>query len=951
MMDTMKNQVAYRMIITVMCLLFVQLSFATHFFIPRVINYSPTDYNAANQNWVIEQKKDGILYIGNNQGLLTYDGNRWTLHELPGGSGVRAIYLSEDGRIYVGTYDEFGYFVIDETGKFKYQSLSQNIDDIGEIWTIIKHDGIIYFQSFHGYYFFDGEHVKRGSVNTSPLFFFHIQGKLYAQLIDGGLGMICKDKFVPLLQREILNDNVISILPYEKHLLLITESHGIFHFYPENRILKKWNTEGDVILQDNTANRGIIMGDSIYVIGTISDGIIALDKQGKLLWHLNEDNGLINNTVLGLKADSFGNLWVALDNGISHLLVNFPVYFGRPKQDRMGMVYDMEIVDGNVYTATNQGLYKLSLEDGSSCLFYGKKEQVWYIKRLSDKEFFIGHNAGTLVWKNNHIQPILKSPGGGMVLKKVKLYGKEVLLQASYNMLSIFTQNESGEWKFSNTIKGFHSLIRALEVDDEGNVWASHLYKGLYRIRLTWNLKGVDEVQFFDRMSPLSCGNLSLNVMRLEDEVVFSDGNSFYKYSYGSFHPYDALNEVLSDIGDTYRIIKAGENSYWFLGNKEYVLVSMTKNGFSIKERMPCSIFKNPIIEYQGNAYIDKDGCSYFPLNGEIAKYQKNIELPECHKLDFISVKCYDRKEDSLVALPLQSHEEKKRIVLGAAYNNLLFQLNYPDYSGRMFDLRYKLQGYDDEWKDGDKEFDLTFSNLPYGKYKLVAKVLDNLGKEQASVSYYFEILAPFYLSTFAIILYVVLGIGLLVVTRVYYIKRLILKERLKNREIQREQERRLIEKEQVITHLKNEQLEKDLAYKSKELASTTLSVIVQNEFLENLKKEILENKEKDLLRLKQQLVRMIDGSIVNKEEWSVFQANFDLIHERFFLKLKGNYPELTVNDLRLCALLKLNLTTKDIARIQNLSIRGVETARYRLKKKLNIPDGESLVDFIVKYH
>lgn len=950
MMDTMKNQFAYRIIITAICWLFVQLSFATHFFIPRVINYSPTDYKAANQNWIIEQRKDGILYVGNNQGLLTYDGNRWKLHELPGHLGVRAIYLSDDDRIYVGTYNEFGYFVIDETGEFEYQSLSKGLEEIGEVWTITNHDGVIYFQSFQGYYFFDGETVKKGPANLSPLFFFHARGQLYAQLIDGGLGLIHKDKFLPLLSRDRLDDNVVAILPYEQHVLLITENHGIFHYDSDKRMLEKWETEGDEILQDNTANRGIIIGDSIYVIGTISDGVIALDKKGKLLWHLNEENGLINNTVLGLKEDTSGNLWVALDNGISHLLVNFPVYFGRPKKDRMGMVYDMEIVDGYLYTATNQGLYKLSLEDGSSSLFYGKKEQAWYIERLKN-EFFIGHNSGTLIWKNNQVQKISKSPGGGMVLKKVKLYGREVLLQASYNMLSIFRQNESGEWVFSNTIKGFHSLIRALEVDEEGNVWATHLYKGLYRIRLTRNLRGVDEIQFFDSMTSSSHADASLNVMRLGDEIIFSDGNAFYKYAGGKFILYDRLNEVLFDIGDTYRIVKAGEHSYWFLGNKEYVLVSVTGNKFTIRERMSCSIFKNPIIEYQGNAYIDEEGYSYFPLNGEIAKYQKNIKLPECHKLDFISVRCYDRKQDSLVALSLHAHDEKDRIVLKAAYNNLLFQLNYPDYSGRMFDLKYKLLGYDDVWKDGDKGFDLTFSNLPYGKYKLIAKVVDKLGKEQASLSYYFEILAPFYLSTFAIFLYIVLGIGLLVVTRVYYIRRLILKERLKNREIQREQERRLIEKEQVIIHLKNEQLEKDLAYKSKELASTTLSVIVQNEFLESLKKEILENKEKDLVRLKQQLVRMIDGSIVNKEEWSVFQANFDLIHEQFFLKLKENYPELTVNDLRLCALLKLNLTTKDIARIQNLSIRGVETARYRLRKKLSIPDGEGLVDFIVKYH
>lgn len=80
------------------------------------------------------------------------------------------------------------------------------------------------------------------------------------------------------------------------------------------------------------------------------------------------------------------------------------------------------------------------------------------------------------------------------------------------------------------------------------------------------------------------------------------------------------------------------------------------------------------------------------------------------------------------------------------------------------------------------------------------------------------------------------------------------------------------------------------------------------------------------------------------------FQENFDLIHKNFFRNLISTYPNLTPADLRLCALLRLNYSTKEIARIQNLTLRGVEAARYRLRKKIDIQENEDLVSFMINF-
>ncbi len=151
---------------------------------------------------------------------------------------------------------------------------------------------------------------------------------------------------------------------------------------------------------------------------------------------------------------------------------------------------------------------------------------------------------------------------------------------------------------------------------------------------------------------------------------------------------------------------------------------------------------------------------------------------------------------------------------------------------------------------------------------------------------------------------------------------------------------------------MKSEKLQNELIYKSKELANATLMVINHQELLNKLKKEIQENIRTGKLYRSNgsSLVKMIDSNLSGEDEWAFFQENFDLIHEHFFRKLTERYPVLTPGDLRLCALLRLNYSSKEIAKMLNLTLRGVEAARYRLRKKLNLEEEENLVSFVINF-
>lgn len=941
-------------------------------YLPQVINYSVNEYKAGNQNWAVTQDKSGLLYFGNNRGLLQFDGIRWTLYPLPNRVPVRSVYAAPDGRLYVGSFEEFGYFERDLCHRLVYHSLKEKVKDYrffnDEIWTIRSSGGRIYFQSFSSFFVYDGENVRLGRSPYAPLYFFTIQDTLYAQFIGAGLYRAEGETFTPLIGREELQgDDVVGVLPYDDKLLLVTAVNGLYLY--DRGCATAWDVPASGLLKNSTANRAVMLPDSCYIVGTISDGLLAIDKKGTLLWHINRENHLINNTVLGLSSDRCGNLWVALDNGLAQIEVNSPLYFYEPPGARIGMVHDMAMEKESIYLATNQGVYLLS-DKRPPRLIPGTSEQTWYLAR-EGHQLIAGHNKGTLLIEGETARPITGPNGGGTALRKCLLHGKEVLVQASYNALSIFIRGSAGTWAFSHNVEGFNNLIKSFEVDPAGNIWASHMFKGIYRLRLDETLRQVKEEEYIGFLDDTQQES-TIHVMKLRGRIVLTDGRKFYTYEDLSRRivPYEGLNRDYPWLSDTYRIVPLNNDLYWFIRNTEYVLLAYEGGRFVVRQRIPFTLFDNPTIENRGNIYVGNEGTSYFCLSGGIARYTPRWEQPDTVSvpLSLASLTAYNRHDGISVSLPCAStgmpdetgagssgffSVRDNRLSVDYTYNTLSFGFLYPEYSGRRYRIFYKLEGFEPEWVEGGSDFVRMYSNLPSGSFILHAQVEDDTGRQVACLAYPFEVKRPFYRSAPAFALYIILLITLLVMLARGYVAWEMAREKRAAEAEKKRQEEQLRAQEQLIVKLKNERLETELTYKSKELASATLAVITHNDFLEGLKKEILAQQLSGSYtkRFFDKLLRMLDENRTAEDEWAVFQSNFDRIHERFFRKLKEQYPELTPGDLRLCALLRLNMPTKDVARMQNLTVRGVEAARYRLRKKLNLPEGQSLVDFMIQFH
>jgi len=208
--------------------------------------------------------------------------------------------------------------------------------------------------------------------------------------------------------------------------------------------------------------------------------------------------------------------------------------------------------------------------------------------------------------------------------------------------------------------------------------------------------------------------------------------------------------------------------------------------------------------------------------------------------------------------------------------------------------------------------------------------------------------LKPWYATNFAWICYM-----LLFITLAFYINKAY-------RNYYRKQEEKLIEEnnllleiaalenEQQLMKLRNEQLSQDVDAKNRELAASTMSLIKKNELLNIIKEDLKKSSEENSGRNIKSVISTINSNIAEKDSWKVFKEAFDNADKDFLKKIKAAHPSLTPSDLKLCAYLRLNLTSKEIAPMLNISIRSVEIKRYRLRKKLNLLHDDGLVNYIL---
>lgn len=906
-------------------------------FSPNIYNYSIAEYKASNQNWDLYRADNGKVYVANNIGLLEYDGIDWKLFQLPNQTTVRSVLVFND-LIFTGSFEEFGYWKEDDFGGLEYESLSElmksEISPNEEIWQILSYKGKVIFRSFSSIYIYDFNTVERIHPSSAVISLSLVDDDLFVSTLNDGIYKLEQKRLVPFFSDEALIDTkIISIVKNKGKYLIMTSLKGSYHLV-SNRLRPTQFAFNNEIKQ-HQLNKFSMLQNGDMVFGTIKDGVYVADHNGEIKFHISKENGLVNNTVLSQFLDENDKLWLGLDNGISTIDLKNTNYFFNDVSGKLGAVYDIVKYQDLLYVGTNTGLFYLDKNNNLNFID-GSQGQVWDLK-IIDNNLFCGHNEGTFLVNKNQIQKISDFTGG-WTIQKVPEHD-DLYMQGTYAGLVKF-QQKNGKWETKHM--GQTTIpSRFLVFENPTTAWVAHAYKGIYKVNFNSSYDTITKITNYGVKGLDS--EYNPRVYNLKNDIVFKTNHGWQKYEplLDSIVPFKLLNEKFGK--DAY-IISEQSMSPIVLKDKSGVISFKYINNDSVEQKINNKLIKNRyIVDYE---HVSKIDHSLFALNldngfmlidetfrDSIAIYKPQIEAI---RINGESIRLSAISGDKTIKL---KHNE-----------NVNLELSSSKSSNHYFE--YSIPSLSKDWFKVDNR-NLDLNNINHGVYDILLRTRDDSGNTSSPKELILDVSPPWYKGTFGMVLYVVLLFGFIGLFYYLHHRKVQKEQRLLRVKYQREQHKLLREKtlenEKNIVQLKNESLQNELKIKSKQLANNAMALVKKNEVLQDIKRELAVNKEgfKDYYSYKK-LVKKLNSSLEHKDEWEVFEENFNQVHDEFFTKLKSRHPVLTPKDLKVCAYIKMNLANKEIAPLMNISVRGVETHRYRLKKKLSLENDISLTDYLL---
>ncbi|MDX8338999.1 triple tyrosine motif-containing protein [Draconibacterium sp. IB214405] len=909
-----------------------------------VLKFDQNIYKGARQNWSVSIAGNGVVYFANHKGLLSFDGTNWTMNKMPNNTIVRSVNAVADSVVYAGGYRELGFWKPTPTGELVYTSLNQKAeafleaDPNMEFWNIAVKDDYVYFQSFSNILTYHNDSIYRLHLDGGISVMNQIGDRILVSVRNNGIWEVENDDVKRIIFDDVLIGTTVKfIIPADYNNLLIgTADRGIFIW--DGSELKQWNDDYTSYFIDNEVNRACRNKNGQYIIGSLVDGIVIFDRFGQLISKVNSRNGLPNNTVLGIASDERQNTWLALDIGLGFVSGRLNKSFVVKKLPGAGAIYSTAVFENKLYLGTNQGLFESSLDlnNNEIKLVPGTQDQIWDLKVIDD-ELLIGHNSGSFALKNGE-KRVISAEGGAFNFVQDPFH-PELLLQSTYNRILVYNKTSEGI-QFRNYIADFSNLIRYIEFDHLGNIWASHMHRGIFKIHV--NDERTEKIEDTEYYGEDTFGkDHSIHVFKIEKRIVFTTGEKLYTFDdlTNSIIPYDTLNANLGEYAAANRIIKAPNNYYWFIGTSSIGLFYIVQSEVKLVKEFPTSLFNDPLLvdgfenilpinEYTGILCL-QNGLAF--LDAAVSDSTTNLMSRYSPSARSIELQTNNGRS---VFLPLSTSKTEIKNTL----NNLKFRFSFPLLNEFPVSYKYFLAGLNQQWSGNIADPEFQFERLPRGDYQLQVKAIDIWGNESQVYTFDFKILPPLLATKVAIFLYMFILIGALLLFRRWGVKQTQKKEQLQHEKRERE-----------LIRLRNDKLRGEVRFKSKELANSTMAIIRKNEFLIDLKNIVRKQKEELGSRYPDKyynyLNNKIDENISSRDDRQIFESNFERAHEQFFQKMKNKYPDLTSSDLQLCAYLRMNLSSKEIAPLLGISIRGVENHRYKLRKKLRLEPEDSLTD------
>ncbi|MBK8878944.1 MAG: hypothetical protein IPN74_10460 [Haliscomenobacter sp.] len=938
--------------------------------IPFTQNFGKHQYRGGTQNWAITQDDDGIIYIANNKGLLEFDGKSWRITPVDNQTIVRSLAFGKNSKIWAGAQSEFGYFEPNPNGILTYHSLRNLLPatPIADVWRIaVADEHTTFFQTSKLVFSIKGTTTLKPFQPISTFVFFgKANGRILAQDIQAGLMEWTTGDSLKVIAPPPPKFGIISsLMPWSKDTILLTTQNGYIWALSGNQI-SPWHTEADDFLLKNRIYTATVLADGKLALGTSQGGIVILDRQRKPFVFLNKKNGLQNNNILSLFTDRQGNLWAGSDNGVDYILVNSPFSFLLPDGDLEGAAYCANLDGPWAYFGTNNGLYATplppdkTLAHSTFSLVQNTQGQVWGISKVN-QELFVGHHDGP--YRLSH--PLRADPIGFFTgpWTFMEIEGHEnLMLVGAYHGLHLF-QRRDNTWQIIKSYPEFYQeSCRILAMESPHILWIAHPYRGIYRAEFSPDFLGLN-VSFFNSQNGLP-SDISNYVYKIGSEILFTTEKGILTFDdlKGAFEPYPLLNDFFPSPGSVKYLHEGPNGEIWFVAGDEvgYLEVSQHKPSRKYHKRT-IPFLKGKILS--GFEFI----LPYSPhhvLFGTDRGFIFYNRRPKPNRPPGVLLRdlSFSSPKDSLVATE-RKHQflhstSNAPMAFKRKENSFKFGFSLPWYGQHeRIEYAYLLEGLDTHWSEWSEKTEKEYANLSPGTYSFKVKARFSESEETPPSVYRFRIAPPWFANRLAYLFYFLLAAGILGYLVIAPKQRFKREKEFLTTEHQRKEEdhRRRTEAAKLeLDRVKQEKLQAEIDYKNKELASTTLHLLQKGEILHKIQDDIQRiartcnqpDTRKDLLSLTKVLAQ--DAQL--DADWGQFAQHFDQVHSEFLRRLRERFPELTPRDQKLCAYLRMNLSTKEIAPLLNISVRGVEISRYRLRKKLHLEKEANLTDFLLNF-
>ncbi|UXP32731.1 two component regulator three y domain-containing protein [Reichenbachiella agarivorans] len=945
--------------------------------IPFITTYLPKEYNAGMQNNDLLQDQRGVIYIANNYGLLEYDGSRWRVYSVSNGTKVRSVSLHANGRIYVGAQNQFGYFFPSPTGLMTYHSLSDLLPDnkqqIGEVWKCYVIEKNIYFCTDTHIYKYDGQSVTIVAHDIEIGSSFVIGNQLYIYQEHKGLSLIEKDHQIMVYGSEAFaNKRIAGLLPLaNERLLVCTEEDGLY-FYNGSKF-EKWKVSANQTLSSVFIQTVLPLSTHVIAIGTRNNGLFLISNEGQILSKLDKERGFNNKAIFGLMEDEFGNLWVGQNNGLARIEISSPFTYITDQFDLEGAGYCSYSNKDGLYLGTNNGLYliKNNKETHDDLNDYSTSKpingQIYSIREFENK-ILLGHEDGATFLDRGTVNRFSNTEGAWKFI--VPQNNSSLLLEGNYLGMKLY-RKENKQWISSGLLDGLRESSRVFLENVDGTIWMTHGYKGVFKIYPAQDYSKIDSVRFYDEKDGFATNRL-INVFNINNENVFCSGAGIYRYDKESdrFVLHEKFTEIFGSAIHIREMQEDGNGNIYFMAS-DYsgVLIKDKFNNYSIDTKIFNKIHSKLNDDLEDISVLDFGNVLFGAHEGFI-HYDPQKQSVLLNPIKVLIRRMISTNNDQIIfegsfqkngeVVANQPDNSTPEFSYGS--NSILFQFSstFVDEDLKT-EYSYYLKGYESDWSIWTTNTEKEYTNLREGNYEFIVKAKNIYDIESEVTSYQFSINPPWYRTKLAYFLYFVLFAG--TISTIVISQNVVHKKEKKVMKLT--QKRELIRKDNEIVELsekskaeimklQNENLELEINTKNKELASSTMNLIDKNQLLTGLKNDIKhildQDKKNSNTRALKEMIKKIDRSITHDDEWEHFQQYFDQVHGDFTTRLRQQFSNLSPQEVKLSNYLRMSLSTKEIAQLMNITTRGVEIARYRLRKKLNLDREVNLSEFIGRF-